>query len=452
MNKTEDLPLEIDNIEFAAGGLVWKPAPNPQMAVVHRAKHKDWSLPKGRPKANESLDATALREAMEETKHKAYLTHLAGTYSYKKGDQLKIVLVWHMTHQDERYSEPASNSEIDRVVWLQPKDAIKRLTHDAEREFVKNHCLTTRRLPWWSRILPNPRKARLDATIQLMRERFAACINRQVEYSDVWWADSARQSLDLAEAALTSGDLESGWRAVHETDRFLVHGLTDYELITRALSLRAETSEKLTKWRHNATESQWDALKLTELQKAGANLTDDERTRLEQTVSESLTVLNEHNDNTYYRMYLVGRQLKYLVIISIFLLLCTAIGSWLFVESGSQFDLLHLGSIALAGAFGAIAASMYQLSRMGKAKIPEALLHELITLGRPLEGAISALFIYFVIQSDVISFIKQTSFGAGLVLGFIAGFSEQFVLRTIAKVSGEDDKKKPLNVPHSQKD
>ena len=55
-------------------------------------------------------------------------------------------------------------------------------------------------------------------------------------------------------------------------------------------------------------------------------------------------------------------------------------------------------------------------------------------------GAAAALFIYVVMQSNVISLIdpSKVSFETGLVLGFVAGFSEQFVLSTVAKVSGAE--------------
>jgi hypothetical protein len=182
-------------------------------------------------------------------------------------------------------------------------------------------------------------------------------------------------------------------------------------------------------------------MKLTEWQKASTSLGDEERTQLEQAIVESLSVLNEHSDNLYHRMFLVGRQLNYLVIASVVLLISTGIGSRLLAPPGSQYTWVHLGGIALAGALGGVASAMYQLSRVGEAKIPEALLYGLVTLGRPLVGAVSALFVYAVIQSGIISLIKPSDalFGAGLVLGFVAGFSEQFVLSTVAKVSGRDE-------------
>jgi len=441
MSITEERQTQTDKIEFAAGGLVWtSDASKPRFAVIHWTRYRDWTLPKGRPEAAESLDAAALRKAMEETGYKAFLTGMAGTYSYLKEGRLKIVLVWHMTRQAERYSRPVSGAEVNRLVWLLPDEALRRLTHDAEREFVKVHCGTTPRGSLWTRIFPDPRKGRLEAALQGARERFAGCTDRPGADADAWWVDSVRRALDLAEAALNRGDIDGGWRAVHDAERSLIFGLTGPELVARAATLRTESHAKLRGWRYRATESLWSSLKLTDWQKTRASLKDEERTQLEQVVVESLKVLNEHSDNLYHRMLLVGKQLNYLVLACIVLLISAGIGSRLLAPSGSQYTWVHLGAIAIAGALGGVASAMYQLSRVGEAKVPEALLYGLVTLGRPLVGAVSALFVYAVIQSGIISLVKPSDalFGAGLVLGFVAGFSEQFVLSTVAKVSGRD--------------
>jgi 8-oxo-dGTP pyrophosphatase MutT (NUDIX family) len=441
MGTTEEHRTQTEGIEFAAGGLVWtKSADKQRLAVVHRARYSDWTLPKGRPEAGESLDAAALREAMEETGYKALPTGMAGTYSYLKQGRLKIVLVWHMASQTERYARPASKAEIDRLVWLSPEEALRRLTHAAEREFVRGHCSTTSHASLWTRIWSDPRKSRLDAALQSAREHFVGCINQPEVDADAWWVGSVRHALDLAEAALNRGDVDGGWRSVHDAERFVIFGMNVPELLARAVTLRAETHGKLKEWRYRATESLWNSLKLVEWQKAGANLGPVERTQLEQAMVESLKVLNEHSDNLYHRMLLVGKQLNYLVIVCVVLLIATGLSSWLLAPPNSQYTWVHLGGIAIAGALGGVASAMYQLSRVGQAKIPEALLYGLVTMGRPLVGAVSALFVYGVIQSGIISLIQPSNvtFGAGLVLGFVAGFSEQFVLSTVAKVSGGD--------------
>ncbi|MGH7748467.1 MAG: NUDIX hydrolase, partial [Candidatus Dormibacteria bacterium] len=53
----------------AAGGVVWRRGPGGerQWAVIHRPRYDDWSLPKGKLQAGESLEEAALREVSEET-------------------------------------------------------------------------------------------------------------------------------------------------------------------------------------------------------------------------------------------------------------------------------------------------------------------------------------------------------------------------------------------------
>ena len=48
----------------AAGGVVERDG---RVAVVHRPKYDDWSLPKGKLEDDESFEAAALREVREET-------------------------------------------------------------------------------------------------------------------------------------------------------------------------------------------------------------------------------------------------------------------------------------------------------------------------------------------------------------------------------------------------
>ena len=55
---------------LAAGGVLWrKDSADPEVAVIHRPRYDDWSLPKGKAKPGEHLLVTALREMSEETGH-----------------------------------------------------------------------------------------------------------------------------------------------------------------------------------------------------------------------------------------------------------------------------------------------------------------------------------------------------------------------------------------------
>ncbi|MFQ5349690.1 MAG: NUDIX domain-containing protein, partial [Thermoanaerobaculia bacterium] len=52
----------------AAGGILWRRSAGfAELAVIHRPRHRDWSLPKGKRDRGESWQQTALREVVEET-------------------------------------------------------------------------------------------------------------------------------------------------------------------------------------------------------------------------------------------------------------------------------------------------------------------------------------------------------------------------------------------------
>ena len=53
---------------LAAGGVLFRPLDDGvEIAVVHRPRYDDWSLPKGKMDPRESLAAAAVRELQEET-------------------------------------------------------------------------------------------------------------------------------------------------------------------------------------------------------------------------------------------------------------------------------------------------------------------------------------------------------------------------------------------------
>ena len=429
------------DIELAAGGLVYSNKDGDlRLAIVHRPKYNDWTLPKGRLKPQETVEAAALREAMEETGHKATLTNLAGAYCYLKGGHLKVVVIWHMTCQEEEYPQKAGRDEVDRVRWLVPDRAIGHLTHATEREFVARHCEPMCPVPAGRSLLPNPKLDRLRAALESGRERLRATMSRQAPDAWTWWAPAACRLIEAARAAVKRGDLDAGWGAIHGAERLRVFGMDDTELLTRAASLKAETQTKLKGWRLRATKSLFAPLKLADWLKAKPPLEEADRVLLRQAVAEALEILNEHSDNLYHRLHLVGRQLIFLVAACGFIVVAALWGASFFAPADSDLGWNCLAAVALAGALGGVVSAMYQLSRVGEVKIPDALLHGLITSGRPLVGAASALFVYVVMQSGLIGLIDAASVSleAGLVLGFVAGFSEQFVLSTVAKVAGRD--------------
>jgi 8-oxo-dGTP pyrophosphatase MutT (NUDIX family) len=119
----------------AAGGLLWREGPSgPRLALVHRPRRDDWSLPKGKLDEGESFEEAALREVEEETGCKARITAFAGATSYLARRAPKVVLYWHMALVREGRLD--AGDEIDEVAWLGPAEAVARLDYEVDRRLV----------------------------------------------------------------------------------------------------------------------------------------------------------------------------------------------------------------------------------------------------------------------------------------------------------------------------
>ena len=121
----------------AAGGILWKKeGGQKKFAVVHRHKHKDWSLPKGKVDKKESWKETALREVLEETGYEAKIKKYAGSISYLLEGKPKVVLFWHMKIKSEKKSK--MNGEVDEVRWVTLEEAKPLLDYPEELKIIKS--------------------------------------------------------------------------------------------------------------------------------------------------------------------------------------------------------------------------------------------------------------------------------------------------------------------------
>jgi 8-oxo-dGTP diphosphatase len=121
----------------AAGGLVWRETSRGrEIAVVHRPKYDDWTLPKGKLANGESWQECAVREVEEETGLEVRLGDFAGGCTYLTKRAPKIVLYWHMEVEGETRFAGESLEEVDALEWLSVEDARKRLTHRRERRVL----------------------------------------------------------------------------------------------------------------------------------------------------------------------------------------------------------------------------------------------------------------------------------------------------------------------------
>lgn len=116
----------------AAGGVLERDG---LIAVVHRPRYDDWSLPKGKLDRGETWRQAALREVEEET-----------GFVCEPGDELepvryldsrgrpKTVRYWRMTVVRGDFTP---NDEVDELRWLPAGEAIALLTYPHDRELVQ---------------------------------------------------------------------------------------------------------------------------------------------------------------------------------------------------------------------------------------------------------------------------------------------------------------------------
>jgi len=131
--KFPDHPVKI---VAASGGLVWRQVNGGlELIVIHRRRHGDWTLPKGKVQPGESWVQCAIREVREETGFSVEVESHAGWVCYDTGEITKVVRFWNMKPSGE--SQFQSSEEVMSFHWLTPEEAVKRLDHEGERFLIK---------------------------------------------------------------------------------------------------------------------------------------------------------------------------------------------------------------------------------------------------------------------------------------------------------------------------
>ncbi|WP_333771684.1 NUDIX hydrolase [Streptomyces sp. IBSBF 2435] len=124
----------------AAGVVLWRAAPGGvEIALVHRPRYDDWSLPKGKLKRGEEFAAAAVRETREETGLHCELGAALGSTRYLVDGRSKEVRYWAARAHAGDF---VANTEVDRMVWLGPAAAELRLTHERDRPLIAAFLLT----------------------------------------------------------------------------------------------------------------------------------------------------------------------------------------------------------------------------------------------------------------------------------------------------------------------
>lgn len=175
-----------DPLIRAAGGVLWRPAdaatdateaePGVEVAVVHRPRYDDWSLPKGKLAPGEPEVEGAVREVLEETGYRVRIGRALGETRYMKAvagvERLKVVHWWAMRAETGAF---APNDEIDDMRWLSLDAASAILTRESDRVVLE-------------RFAHGPGATR---TVLLVRHGSAGSASS-------WTGDDARRPLDDA--------------------------------------------------------------------------------------------------------------------------------------------------------------------------------------------------------------------------------------------------------------
>jgi 8-oxo-(d)GTP phosphatase len=122
---------------LAAGAVVFRPGKD--VLLIHRPRYDDWSFPKGKLDPGEHVAAAAVREVAEETGLRVRLgPPLAEQqYTLENGNR-KVVSYWvGRVVGDDDVSGYAPNNEVDAVEWVAYDKALDRLTHDHDRDTLR---------------------------------------------------------------------------------------------------------------------------------------------------------------------------------------------------------------------------------------------------------------------------------------------------------------------------
>nr|WP_231950876.1 NUDIX hydrolase [Allokutzneria albata] len=121
----------------AAGAVLWRwdSSGKPEVAVVHRPRYDDWTLPKGKQDPGETIPATAAREVREETGFVPVLGRSLGRVRYPvttmDGRSGQKVVDYYSARVAGGQFVP--NDEVDALRWLGPEQAAVLLSRNTDR-------------------------------------------------------------------------------------------------------------------------------------------------------------------------------------------------------------------------------------------------------------------------------------------------------------------------------
>ena len=126
---------------FAAGAVCWRVVDGKiKVLLIHRTRHKDISLPKGKLDPGEVLPQTAVREIAEETGLKVALGVPLGVTNYvMPNHREKVVHYWaaEVTEEAVLNSTFVPNNEVAALEWMPVARALASISYKRDAEILK---------------------------------------------------------------------------------------------------------------------------------------------------------------------------------------------------------------------------------------------------------------------------------------------------------------------------
>ncbi len=224
----------------ASGGVLWRLEDDRLLvALVHRPRYDDWTLPKGKLDPAEPPLMAAIREVSEETGATVEVGRRLATVEYLIGTASKRVRYWSMRYLA---GDHTPSEEVDEIRWLTIADATQLLTYPIDRSVLADfarlpavtscvllirHAKAGKRSQYHGEdslrpldkigrrqardavpflLAFNPTEvlsadlARCEQTVRPLADRKGLEISRAPEFSDFAYADAPRQTMKALKA------------------------------------------------------------------------------------------------------------------------------------------------------------------------------------------------------------------------------------------------------------
>ena len=132
---TDMEPAPADSVVRAAGAVL---VDGDRVALVHRPRYDDWTLPKGKHEPGEDDIAAALREVREETGFHGRIERDLGVvrYTVEKQGVIRPKVVRYYVMRAAAAGPFLPNDEVDELRWVTREQAAQLLSYARDREVL----------------------------------------------------------------------------------------------------------------------------------------------------------------------------------------------------------------------------------------------------------------------------------------------------------------------------